>query len=103
MFSGLPVIFAKIFKKKTEEPSSQPNLEALYAFRTIITMISLIRSEKRIPEEQIKHGSRALKIVDALAAIIIREHGVAAVAANPDVTCPHQYKAPSKSTDAKLP
>jgi len=46
-------------------------------------MLSLIRSEKQIPDERRKHGSQELKIVDALAAIIIREHGVAAVAANP--------------------
>ena len=45
-------------------------------------MLSLIRSEKQIPDERRKHGSQELKIVDALAAIIIREHGVAAVAAN---------------------
>ncbi len=50
-------IFANIFNKKTEEASSQPNLEALYAFRTIITMLSLIRSEKQIPDERRKHGS----------------------------------------------
>jgi hypothetical protein len=80
----LPAIFAKIFEKKTRELNPQADLEALYAFRTIITMISLIRSAKRIPEKRFKDGSRELKIVDALAAIVIREHGVAAVASNPD-------------------
>jgi hypothetical protein len=72
----MPTIFAKIFDRKIKE-APQADLEALYAFRTIITMISLIRSAKRIPEERIKHASKELKIVDALAAIIIREHGVA--------------------------
>jgi hypothetical protein len=69
---------------KTQEPDHQADLEALYAFRTIITMISLIRSAKRIAKKRIKNGSRELKVVDALAAIVIREHGVAAVASNPD-------------------
>jgi hypothetical protein len=76
-FLRLPAIFAKIFEKKTQEPDHQDELEALYAFRTIITMISLIRSAKRIPKKWIKNGSRELKVVDALAAIVIREHGVA--------------------------
>jgi hypothetical protein len=83
MVFRLQSLFAQIFEKKTKEPDHQPH-DALYAFRTIITMLSLIQSEKRISEERIKrHSSQELKIVDALAAIIIRENGVAAVAANP--------------------
>ena len=77
----LPAFFRSIFEKKITADTHQPDLDALYAFRTIITMLSLIRSEKETPKEQVKHGSKELKIVDALAAVIIREHGVAAVAA----------------------
>src|SRR6266571_5126790 len=80
---GLPAIFSNIFQKKIKEPDHQPDLEALYAFHTIIMILSLIQSEKEIPKERIKHGSTELKIVDALAAIIIWEHGVVAVVANP--------------------
>ena len=76
-------LFSKIFEKKIKEPDQQPDLEAHYAFRTIITMLSLIRSEKGIHEERVKHGYKELKIVDALAAVIIREHGVGAVVVNP--------------------
>jgi len=77
----LPTFFRRIFEKKITADTHQPDLDALYAFRTIITMLSLIRSEKETPKEQVKHGSKELKIVDSLAAVIIREHGVAAVAA----------------------
>jgi hypothetical protein len=80
-FDRLPALFRGIFKKKIKEINHQPDLEALYAFRTIITMLSLIRSAKAISNKQGRHGFKELKIVDALAAIIIREHGVAAVAA----------------------
>ena len=59
--------------------------EAILAFRTITTMLSMIQSPTEVTKTGQKDTSNAqrsqLRVLDALAAVIIREHGVAAVMA----------------------
>ena len=84
-------------KKKTEPlKSSQKQAdafkaEALLAFRTITTMLSLLQSTSTgsdapddVPDDENspKNSRKTLSILNALAAIVTREHGVAAVVSN---------------------
>lgn len=61
--------------------------EALLAFRTITTMLSLIQSPTEVTNTGQKDISRVqrhdLRVLDALSAVIVREHEVAAVMAKP--------------------
>jgi hypothetical protein len=59
--------------------------DALLAFRTITTMLSLIQSPKvnNTEREVIPHKQRRdLRVLDALSALIVREHEIVAVMAN---------------------
>lgn len=72
-----------------EEPHSESywdKTEALLAFRTISTMLSLIQSQDVSAADggsKLRNSRKELLILNALAAIAIREHGVAAVVAAP--------------------
>ena len=60
--------------------------EALYAFRTIATMLSFIQSTRDTADKRPKYNSekkRLLKLLDAMAAVLIRNNGVIAVTARP--------------------
>jgi hypothetical protein len=65
------------------DPLDRNRTHALSAFRTILLMLSLIQSRKRITAKSPNSESvkAELKPLDALAAIAIRKHGVAAVVA----------------------
>jgi hypothetical protein len=82
-----------LFFKKPQEPNqSKPNShnsdkrKALRAFRSIALMLSLIQSRNRITgTPRRSHTDKAeLRPLDALAAIAIRKHGIAAVVAKTD-------------------
>lgn len=94
--------------------------EAILAFRTITTMLSLIQSPSKVTNAGRNEPSALqrydLRVLDALSAIVVREHEIAAVMAKPydgtDVqvfasveafepalTIPHQYQ-PSDSKDS---
>jgi len=73
----------------SSESASDFKAEALLAFRTITTMLSLLQStvENDTPTSDDEPTDRAnsrktLSILNALAAIVTREHGVAAVVSN---------------------
>jgi hypothetical protein len=84
----------RFLKKEEKEPghldqSNQPQhpnhslsdkTQLLLAFRTITLMLSLIHSSKRITNAKMESTDlrRQLKPLDALAAIAIRQHGIAA-------------------------
>jgi hypothetical protein len=81
-------------KQNTKEPgvkesntsSLHPTTEAIYAFRTITTMLSLIQSERGIAGKRPKLGNqdqRLLQLLDAFAAVLLRSNGVIAVTARP--------------------
>lgn len=85
-----------LFFKKPQEPDQfKPNShksdkrKALRAFRSIALMLSLIQSESQrnriTGTPRLSHTDKAeLRPLDALAAIAIRKHGVAAVVAKSD-------------------
>ncbi len=76
-----PDLISQVFNQKKEN-NQDPNLD-LYAFRTIVTMLALLRPQREIPDKREKPDSKKLRILDALAAIITRKHGVAVVVAHP--------------------
>jgi hypothetical protein len=71
--------------------SSAPTIKAedLLAFRTIVTMLSFIHSPNgRLPAERGPIGTdkkdlKELRVLDALSAILIRQHEIMAVVAHP--------------------
>jgi hypothetical protein len=74
--------------KKSKEPNTsslEPKTEAIYAFRTITTMLSLIHSTRidttRNQSNVASHEKQRLQVLDALAAVLIRNNGVVAVTA----------------------
>jgi hypothetical protein len=74
--------------KSVAQSISDETLEAIHAFRTITTMLSLIQPTKQDnssgKQPNIAKPLRGeLRILDALAALIIRGHGVAAVVSKP--------------------
>jgi hypothetical protein len=70
-------------------PSLDAKTEAIYAFRTITTMLSLIHSTRRVTSrnhsQHLKGSSQyeVLQLLDALSAVLVRSHGVIAVTAQP--------------------
>jgi hypothetical protein len=81
----------RLFRGKQKPPvllsDPQPDPPSpVYAFRTITTMLSLIHRSGKLNRDLITNDSKELRILDALAAIIIRKHGVAATA----VAVPHE-------------
>jgi hypothetical protein len=81
------------FLKKTHEPNQSKPIshnsdkrKALRAFRSIALMLSLIQSRKQITgtPRRSRTDKAELRPLDALAAIAIRKHGVAAVVAKTD-------------------
>jgi hypothetical protein len=74
--------------KVSNTSSLDAKTEALYAFRTITTMLSLIQSTRE-PESNrpksglIEHQKKLLRLLDAFAAVLVRHHGVIAVTARP--------------------
>ena len=72
---------------KNEDVAVSPSLESLYAFRTITMMLGRLQSSMYFTEIEWRAGqedlTKHLKVLDALAAMIIRDYGVAAVMANP--------------------
>lgn len=63
-----------------------PKTEALYAFRTITTMLSLIHSTRRTAGNRPNIGRQEkelLQLLDAFAAVLLRNNGVIAVTAQP--------------------
>ena len=72
----------------SQEFEESDKIQALLAFRTIITMLSLIQSERDTENGVAKQVSsqekRDLRILDALAAISVRRNDVVAVAAQHD-------------------
>jgi hypothetical protein len=72
--------------KESNAPILDPKTEALYAFRTITTMLSLIQSTRSTAGIQPKLGRREkelLQLLDAFAAVLVRNNGVIAVTARP--------------------
>ena len=65
----------------------RPNIERIYAFRTLTTMLSLLQSDMETTNNDLQRGQedlmKQLKVLDALASVVIREDGAAAVIANP--------------------
>ena len=72
---------------KPEESKLDPKTEALHAFRTITTMLSLIhRDSTRGTASNRPKGSQEkhlLQLLDAFAAVLLRNNGVIAVTAQP--------------------
>jgi hypothetical protein len=72
--------------KESNASSLNPKTEALYAFRTITTMLSLIQSTRGTANNRPKLGhpeKQLLKLLDAFAAVLVRNNGVIAVTAQP--------------------
>jgi hypothetical protein len=77
--------------KKSKDPnvsSLDAKTEALHAFRTITTMLSVIQSTRVTAGNEPKfasgsHVKHFLQVLDALAAVLIRNNGVVAVTACP--------------------
>ena len=72
--------------KESNTSSLDPRTEALYAFRTITTMLSLIQSTRHTAGNGPKPGSpdkELLRLLDAFAALLVRNHGVIAITARP--------------------
>jgi hypothetical protein len=72
--------------KKFRASGLSAKTEALYAFRTITTMLSLIQSTKGTAGNRPKFGAnekQLLQLLDALAAVLVRNNGVIAVTARP--------------------
>lgn len=85
--------FTNKFKKPYKKPSNEPTesdlkRSSILAFRTITTMLSLIQcpiETTQIEPVDISAPKRKeLRILDALAALLIREHEKVAVMAKPD-------------------
>lgn len=76
--------------KSSQKQADAFKAEALLAFRTITTMLSLLRSTtgSDVPDDVAddkhspKNSRKTLSILNALAAIVTREHGVGAVVSN---------------------
>jgi hypothetical protein len=69
---------------KSNLKALDPKTEALHAFRTITTMLSLIQSARGTAGNRPKFSSqekRQLQLLDALAAVLVRNNGVIAVTA----------------------
>lgn len=74
--------------KESKASSLEPKTEALYAFRTISTMLSLIQAtrgrsaaSKRPKKVYNRDEKRILQLLDAFAALLVRKNGVFAVTA----------------------
>jgi hypothetical protein len=65
----------------------EPNIERIYAFCTLTTTLSLLQSDMETTNTDLQRGQKdlmkQLKVLDALASVVIREDGAAAVIANP--------------------
>src|SRR5258708_7643675 len=62
-----------------------PKTEALYAFRTIMTMLSLIHSTRRTAGNRPNPGRQEkglLQLLDVFAAVLLRNNGIIAVTAS---------------------
>ena len=73
-------------ESNAQASSLDPQTEALYAFRTITTMLSLIQSTRGTASNRPKLGSwekQLLQLLDAFAAVLVRNNGVIAVTARP--------------------
>ena len=73
-------------KKGRRHQQHNERTEALLAFRTITTMLSLIQSNANTDSDaglNVKNSRKELKILNAFATVAIREYGVAAVVAAP--------------------
>ena len=85
--SFTPGPMASSSKDKVPNASSlDPKTEAIYAFRTISTMLLLIHSARirtTRPPTKGSHQRELLQLLDALAAVLVRTHGVFAVTAQP--------------------
>ena len=81
---------SKLGVKESEEESNAPSLnaktEALHAFRTITTMLLLIQSKRSTAGNWPKLGCQEkilLQLLDAFAAILVRNNGVITITAQP--------------------
>jgi len=73
--------------QQTDSDSSESDrTRALHALRTIVTMLSLIQSERKDEKQDVLSSEmkKELQILDAFAAVAVRKNDVVAVAANPD-------------------
>ena len=71
---------------KESKEESNAKTEALHAFRTITTMLSLIQSKGSTAGNRPKLGHQEkilLQLLDAFAAVLVRNNGVIAVTARP--------------------
>ena len=73
---------------KSEMPHVPSKVDDLLAFRSIITMLSYIQSNGRLSTEEgpIATGTndyKELRLLDALSAVLVREHEITAVVAQP--------------------
>ncbi len=78
----------KLVKESNEfnYASLDPKTEAIYAFRTITTMLLLIHSTRGTTGNQPKLGRQEkelLQLLDAFAAVLLRNNGVIAVTTKP--------------------
>lgn len=69
--------------KESNASSLDPKTEAIHAFRTITTMLSLIQSTRGPAGNQENLVDSQLQLLDALAALLVRNNGVIAVTAMP--------------------
>jgi len=83
-------MFKKISIFKTNPlptQSSKSDLEPFHAFRTITTMLSLIPTGTNISDPEPKpvpqHLAQELKLLDSLAAVLVRKDEIVAVVAEP--------------------
>jgi hypothetical protein len=69
-------------------PSPIDTTDAIFAFRTITTMLALIQSPNEIArtgrKEDLSDKRRELRVLDALAAVAVRQHEIVAVMAKND-------------------
>lgn len=86
MASSSKQITDELEAKRSNISSLDPKTEALHAFRTITTMLSFIQSTRGTGNQQPKPhgpGKELLKLLDAFAAVLVRNNGVIAVTARP--------------------
>jgi hypothetical protein len=80
VFNAFVESLKKVFTTKAAEPN---NHTYLLAFRTVITMLHSIQSTNTRSETQIdgtgKEDLMALRLLDALSAVLVRHHEVMAV------------------------
>jgi hypothetical protein len=75
--------------KRLPTQSSKSDLEPFHAFRTITTMLSLIPTGTNTPDPEPKpvtvpqHLAQELKLLDSLAAVLVRRDEIVAVVAEP--------------------